>query len=168
MGGPGPDWRPEIRKQLVGAGLEPAREAEIVAELADHLEDQYQERLARGESEEEARRSVLGELRHGGMLAAALRESEGEWPPEPVPAGATATGGLGSGLAQDLRYAARAIRKSPGLALAVALMLGLGIGANSAAFTVVNTLLLNPLPVVDASALVGVNTVDTRRAGGTE
>jgi hypothetical protein len=163
-----PDWKPEVRKRLRGAQLEPTREAEIVDELADHLEDRYAELLARGAAEEDARRSVLDELDQGDVLAAELRRSEPGPGPEPVPAGAAPGGSLGADLLRDLRYAARALRKSPGFALAVTLTLGLGIGANSAAFTVVNTLLLNPLPVVDASALVALHTVDTGKAEGSE
>jgi len=163
-----PDWKPEIRKQLNGVRLEPTRESEIVDELADHFEDRYAELLAEGAAEEDARRFVLEEIREGDVLAAELRTSERRSPPEPVPLGAGGPGRLTSDLVQDLRYAARTLRKSPGLAVAVALMLGLGIGANSAAFTVVNSLLLNPLPVVDSSALVGVHTVDTRNAAASE
>ena len=82
--------------------------------------------------------------------------------------GAAAAGRLAADLLRDLRYAVRALRKSPGFALAVTLTLGLGIGANTAAFTIVNTLLLNPMPVVDTSDLVALHTVDTRSAAGSE
>jgi putative ABC transport system permease protein len=162
-----PDWKPEIGKRLRGAQLEPTREAEIVDELADHLEDRYAELLGRGAEEEDARRSVLDELDRG-VLATELCRGEPGPGPEPVPAGATPAGSPGADLLRDLRYGARALRKSPGFALAVTLTLGLGIGANSAAFTVVNTLLLNPLPVVDASALVALHTVDTGRTESSE
>ena len=54
-----PDWKPEIRRRLAGLRLAPTREAEIVEELAQHLEDCYQELLAAGESDEQACRAAL-------------------------------------------------------------------------------------------------------------
>jgi predicted permease len=59
-----------------------------------------------------------------------------------------------SSLTQDLRYAARAVAASPGFALVAALSIAIGIGANAAIFSVVNALLLRPLPYRDAERQV--------------
>ena len=70
------DWNAEIRKHLAGLNLAPAREAEIVEELAQHAEDRLRELQSGGASESEARRTVLDELTGHELLARELRGVE--------------------------------------------------------------------------------------------
>ncbi len=68
-------------------------------------------------------------------------------------------------LVQDLRYALRALAKSPGFATAAVISLALGIGANTTIFTLINAVFLNPLPVERPGELLAVLTVDANNPG---
>ena len=67
-----PDWKKEIRARLARLRLHPTREAEIAEELAQHLDDRYEQALSAGATEEEAYRAALLELTEGDLLALGL------------------------------------------------------------------------------------------------
>jgi putative ABC transport system permease protein len=83
-----PEWKKEIRQRLVGLRLAPTREAEIVEELAQHLEDRYDELLADGATAEEASRAALAELSERDLLTRELRRAERPVAAEPIVSGA--------------------------------------------------------------------------------
>ena len=68
-----PDWKQAIRDRLKAAEFEPTREAEIVEELSQHLEDRYRELVSRGYSPPDANGVVLAELNESRLLARELR-----------------------------------------------------------------------------------------------
>jgi predicted permease len=151
-------WREEVRARLAALHLSAAREADIVDELADHLEGHWRDAIAGGASDDEATRLTLAQFRSGNLLGhymAPLRQAN----VTPAPTPGAASGHLMADLWQDLRYASRLFARQPGFAIAAVLTLALGIGANSALFTVVHAVVLEALPFRDADRLYRVRMV---------
>ena len=78
-----PDWKNEIRRRMSRLKLAPARESEIVEELAQHLDDRYQELLAGGTSASDAERLTLADLSETELFRE-LQTVERKTPPEPI------------------------------------------------------------------------------------
>ncbi|MGD0010886.1 MAG: ABC transporter permease [Terriglobia bacterium] len=151
------DWSREVLRRLARLNLPPAREAEIVEEVAQHLEDRYQELVAGGATEEEARRVALEELSDEDLLARGLRRVEQEAAQEPLVPGGGGRGNFLASIWQDVRYGLRMLAKSPGFTAVVVLSLSLGIGANTAIFSLIDAVMLKMLPVRNPEQLTLLN-----------
>jgi predicted permease len=126
---------------------QPDRDEELEEELASHLRMAIADRMARGESRESAERAArldFGNVTHVKEVTRDLRR--GVWLER---------------LVQDVRYGARALRRTPAFTVVAVLTLALAIGANTAVFTVVNSVLLRPLPFRDPSRLFLVSYMPT-------
>jgi putative ABC transport system permease protein len=114
-------------------------EAQLDAELRDHIERQVADLRRAGLSEAEARRRTAHGFGGVEQIAEACRDARGtRWLHE---------------LMQDIRYGLRLLRRSPSFTLVVVTSLALGIGANTAIFTLVDGLLVRNLPVRDPQQL---------------
>jgi predicted permease len=153
-----PDWSKHIRSLLVEIQLDATREAEIIEELTQHLNDAYEDGLANGLSPQEAERVALAPLRDGG-LTANLRSILTVRPPTPSPGKVTDKNIL-AGIWRDLRFGARLLRLSPVFTAVAILSLALGIGANTAIFRLLDAVRLRSLPVQDPQELVDIRIVD--------
>jgi predicted permease len=160
-----PEWKNIVEARIAALRLAPAAARDLSEELAQHLEDRYRELRGGGAGEEEARHVAIEELAD----MEAMRTFERRYRPQPeAPAGHPSPAGFFDGLRKDLAYAVRTMRRSPVFVLTVVLTLGLGIGANTTVFTVIDTLLLNPLPVPESGRLAAVVAVQSGAAAASK
>jgi predicted permease len=123
---------------------------ELSEELRAHVQMAIADRIERGETEEEARRNAMRELGNVPLIEDVTRAMwGGVWLERVV---------------QDVRYALRQLRRAPGFAVTVVMTLALGLGAAVAMYTVVDRVMLRPLPYRDAGSLVKIETMS--RNGG--
>jgi putative ABC transport system permease protein len=129
------------------------REArDLAEELQQHLDERIDILMREGLSREDARRTAHREL--GGSVTLIEERGRDVW-----------RWTLVDDAIADVRYALRQLRRAPSFALATILTLALGIGANTAVFSVINAVLLRPLPFPDADRLVDVRSWDRREGG---
>ncbi|HEX7285040.1 MAG TPA: ABC transporter permease [Candidatus Angelobacter sp.] len=127
------------------------REKELEEELASHLRMAAQERIERGEDPQGAADSSRKELGNLGLIRDATSQMWG-W-------------GWAERLLQDVRFGLRTLRKDRGFTVVAVLTLALGIGANTAIFSAVHGILLQPLSFPDPGRLYGVWSAEKQQEG---
>jgi predicted permease len=123
-------------------------ERELDDEIRSHLAMEVEENLENGMQLDEARHAAN---RAFGNVTLAKDDSRGAWIYRWI-----------DDLAKDIRFAVRMLLKNRGFSAVAVLSLALGFGLNTTIFTVVNAVLLNPVPVRDVSRLVQLDTIDTK------
>ncbi len=141
-----PDWKKDIDERLAGSKLGAAREAEIVEELTQHLDDRYQELIIGGATSADAHRAALAELSDGRNLALELSRIERIVRREPAVWGAQDGRFPIFDIISDLCYTLRSLWRTPWFAVAAALTFAFGIGVNVAVFSAVDRILFRALP----------------------
>src|SRR5688572_28090259 len=141
------NWRNYVRSHLPPLDVSAERENEIIDELAVQLEATFDRARANSEDEDTAMKRALAEVPDWNALARTLGRIER--PHVQAPAAGAGSGGLMSGLVQDLRYALRALRRAPGFAAVSIVTLALGIAATTIVYSIIDGILLRPLPIKD-------------------
>ena len=161
------DWIAFVREELKLPAMKGHREVRMIRELADHLEDVYAEAISGGASEEDAMDQAKAWLGDTDRATAELLRSEpahlrtqlNRWS-EGSEERLRAKGGLWAAVSdrvRDLRLAIRSLAKRPVFTGVVVFVLALGIGATTAIFTLLDVVILSPLPYDAANRLVAID-----------
>ena len=137
-------WLDRLRLRLRTLFHRNRVESELRREFEFHLQEQISENTRRGMSREEARSSALRTIGGVAQLEEQCRDERGLH--------------LVESTLQDVRYALRSLRNTPAFTLVAVLSLALGVGANTAIFSLIDSIILNSLPVKDPQQLVFVRT----------
>ena len=143
------DWTARLRDALNVPGR--SIEDDVIEELAQHARALYEQARADGWSHQEADGRVATEIDRWRAESKSLRHLPRRAPVPPPPAGSSARF---AGVAQDVRYAWRVLRRQPGFAMVVIATMALGIAATTTLFSVAYGVLMRPLPWPDADRLV--------------
>jgi predicted permease len=146
------DWHAYVRRHLPPLTVSPEREHEIVSELALQLDQAYQDALTGGQSEEQALSHAQGQVRSWSDLAREINSAELQ------AASSSDKQRLLSGVAGDLRYALRFLRRNPVFAIIAVFTLAFGIGGNTAIFTLVDAVAIHSLPYRHPGRLMAIET----------
>lgn len=158
-----PDWGQYVRDHLNLPPMEGQKDEAIVQQLAEQLEECYLEAKANGATDQEARRDAETHIESWDELAEEVAQAKSRhvrsradvWM-ESTEASLRRKGAIWAEIAGDVRYALRSFRRSPIFLLVTVAILALGIGANSAIFSVLKALVLEPLPYPQPQQLVTV------------
>lgn len=163
------DWQAYVRSHLSLPAHSPERQARIVRELAAQMEDFYRDAIAGGLTEEEADGHARSQITDWDRIARDVsRADRAHRQPrlerlanvlDNAPGPTRGVQQMLSHMIRDVRFAVRQLLKSPGFSVVAILTLALGIGSSSAIFSVVNGVLLRPLPYPEPDGLVRVHEV---------
>jgi putative ABC transport system permease protein len=141
-------WLRLVRARLRGFLHKRDVEREMEEELRFHLQMRAEENARRGMSADEAQRAALRSFGRWARIKEACRDVKG--------------GGVLDTFVQDVKFGARMLRKNFVFTIVAVLTLALGIGANTAIFSVVNGVLLRPLPYANAERLVAIQELNEK------